>query len=249
MADQPFRQEPRSYKINVMRRGTRFWERLPNSVYQQTARGAMTHEGPVECASRTCRRDGRLTCLRHCSSGERRQAIVRYFAAHIFNRTVGFTTLANAAQAPSETAVSTFKYKSLRETLRIEAIFSRPILEWERTSARFYSMIYEALAAKIPVNVGDFSVQPGTILSEVRARYGIYGGATSVTLHANKIVFDFPSLIPSDMPIVREVLSSVHDAFPKAFPELDYKTMEVQSYEHLARIIHGGVGFWEVSGD
>jgi hypothetical protein len=137
--------------------------------------------------------------------------------------------------------VSTFKYKSLRETLRIEAIFSRPILEWEQTSARFYSMIYDALAAKIPLNVGDFSVQPATILSEVRAKYSIYGGATSVTLHANKIVFDFPNLIPSDFPIVREVVSSIHDVFPKAFPELDYKTMEVQSFEHLELLEDGAV--------
>jgi hypothetical protein len=137
--------------------------------------------------------------------------------------------------------VSTFKYKSLQETLRIEAIFSRPILDWERTSARFYSMVYDALATKIPVNVGDFSMQPAMTLGEVRARYSIYGGATSVTLHANKIVFDFPNLIPSDFPIVREVIFSIHDAFPKAFPDLDYKTIEMLSYEHVELLEDGAV--------
>lgn len=72
-----------------------------------------------------------------------------------------------------------------------------------------------------------------------RAKYSIYGA--SVALHANKLVFDFPSLIPSDLSIVREVLSSIHDTFPKAFPELDYKTMEVAFFGHLELLEDGAV--------
>src|SRR5262249_5019189 len=52
-------------------------------------------------------------------------------------------------------------------------------------------------------------------------------------LHADRLVFDFPNLAPTDLPIVRQILVAVHDAFPKAFLELDYERAEVQSYEHL----------------
>jgi hypothetical protein len=72
-----------------------------------------------------------------------------------------------------------------------------------------------------------------TVLSDARARYNIYGGATSVALHADKLVFDFPNVIPSDYPTVRNVMMSIHDAFPDAFPELQYHRLDVQCLEHV----------------
>src|SRR5262245_44039399 len=94
-------------------------------------------------------------------------------------------------------------------------------------------MIYQALTNKIRINPSDFSVASSFNLGEVRARYAVYGGNTSVSLQSDKLVLDFPNLLQSDLPIVADIMHSVHDAFPKAFSDVPYNRIEVLAYEHL----------------
>jgi hypothetical protein len=94
-------------------------------------------------------------------------------------------------------------------------------------------MIYDCLAGKIQVNASDFSVRGGNTLTEVQAKYNVFGGLTSVTMHPDRLAFDFPNLVPSDFPVVRQIIEAAHDAFPKVFAELDYERADIQSYEHL----------------
>ena len=126
-----------------------------------------------------------------------------------------------------------FKYRTLRASARIEVLFSRPILDWTGVPGRFNVMVYDALSGKVVVNAAELAVYGSAVLGEVYAKYSIYGGATSVALYADKLAFDFPNLVPSDYTVVAQVVSSIHDGFPIAFPELSYSRMSVNSYEHV----------------
>jgi hypothetical protein len=123
--------------------------------------------------------------------------------------------------------------------MRVDVLFTRPILVWEQVPGRFFSMVYDALLGKIAVNPGDFSVNPSTVLSDARAKYNIYGGTTSVALQSDKLIFDFPNIIPSDYSVARNIMMSIHDALPNSFPELQYDRLEVQSLEHLELLDEG----------
>jgi hypothetical protein len=102
-------------------------------------------------------------------------------------------------------------------------------------------MIYDTLSSKLPVDPSHFSGQSANALSDVRAKYNIFGGPTSISLQSDKLVFDLPNLIPNDFPIVRDIIPSVHDALPTAFPELDYQRVEVNTYDHVELVEQGAV--------
>jgi hypothetical protein len=124
--------------------------------------------------------------------------------------------------------------KSVWRSLNVSLGLVRPVLdEWHRVPGRFFTMIYDTLAGVVPVNSREFSVISANQLSEVRARYAIYGGASSVSITPDALMFDFPGLLPGDGPIVQQILARLHDAFLTAFPELRCETTNVQSSEHL----------------
>jgi hypothetical protein len=135
----------------------------------------------------------------------------------------------------------TFKFRPLRISIRVELPFTRPILAWEEVPGRFFSLVYDALFGKILVNPSDFSINPTVVLSDARAKYNIYGGASSVVLRSDKLGFDFPNVTPSDLQTVRDIMMSIHDLLPKTFPELQYNRVEVQSLEHLELLEAEGV--------
>jgi hypothetical protein len=141
--------------------------------------------------------------------------------------------------------VSTFKFNLVRRSIRVEASLIRPVLDWSHVPARFFSMVYDALSKKVAVNPSDFSVNVSTVLNEAQARYNLFAGPASVVLRSDKLIFDFPIVIPSDYPIVRDVMSSIHDAFPNAFPELTSGRIDVQSAEHLELLEHGVDQFFD----
>jgi hypothetical protein len=125
-------------------------------------------------------------------------------------------------------------YETLRTNFHCQLPFKRPVLEFTTVPSRFFSMIFDCLDGKIPVNAAEFSAaRAGISLSEVHWKYNVYGGPASVTLHLDRLAFDFPILAPSDIHVVRQILEAVHDSFPMAFPELYYERVEIQAFEHL----------------
>jgi hypothetical protein len=137
--------------------------------------------------------------------------------------------------------MAVYKFKPLRSSIRADALFTRPILEWEHVSTRFFVMVRDALAGKTNPSVAEFSVEPAAVLAQVRARYRLFGGATSIVIQPDRLVFDFPNLVPVDYPIVSDVIAAIHDAFPKAFPEVKYERVETQSLEHLDLVEIGAI--------
>jgi hypothetical protein len=124
--------------------------------------------------------------------------------------------------------------KPVSSTLHVSLVLKHPILNgWTSVPGQFFRMIYDALEGVLPVKSNEFSLAPSTQLGDVKAKYAIYGGASTVTLSPDALLLDFPRLLPADTPIVQQILVAVHDAFPKAFPKLSYSTIEVRSFEHL----------------
>jgi hypothetical protein len=116
----------------------------------------------------------------------------------------------------------------------IQLIFDRPIFEWTGVMQKFFDMIYRSVGTKIPVGVNEFHTYavPGKV-SDIYARYNVYGGPSSFSLFADKLLIDFPSLVPTDTVLVGELLKTVHDGFAAEFPKISYSRVELQSSQHL----------------
>jgi hypothetical protein len=98
---------------------------------------------------------------------------------------------------------------------------------------KYFEMIFKSVGAKIPVQVSQLSISTSTKVSDTYARYNVYGGVSSITLFPDKLVFDFPQLLPPDIPLVRDLLRTVHDGFATEFSQVCYARVEIQTAEHL----------------
>lgn len=126
------------------------------------------------------------------------------------------------------------KYRFLRGNIRYELFFKAPMLDLSNIGSGFFRMVFELLPkADVKVNVGEFSIRNSSIFSENQARYSIYGGNSSVSMQADRLIFDFPGVVEADLPIMWGVIKAIHDAFPSVFPDLDYDRLESNSGSHL----------------
>lgn len=134
------------------------------------------------------------------------------------------------------------KVKPLRESSRASFYFIRPIFDWREVFPRFFKMVYECLGSQIRVQVSDFTgaAAPAS-MADVRARWAVYGGQSSVTLNADRLEFDFPALFPNDLQLVWHILRTFHDVFPTYFSDCQYDRIESVSNEHLAMPTDPGV--------
>ena len=124
--------------------------------------------------------------------------------------------------------------KSVWNGANVSLAFRRPLFgDWSSIPTHFFTMIYDALAEVVPITSKEFTLLGANQLSEVRAKYAIFGGTSSVTISPDALVFDFPGLFPKDTPLVQQILSRIHDALPVSFPDLRYEQIDVQSFEHL----------------
>lgn len=126
------------------------------------------------------------------------------------------------------------KVKVVWSNFNVSLGFSRLLFgDWHTIPTRFFEMVYSALSDTIPVKSNEFSVMPANQLSEVRARYSIYGGRSAVTISPDAILFEFPSIVAGEVPIAEQISGRLHDAFTQAFPEVGYATASFQIYQHL----------------
>jgi hypothetical protein len=125
------------------------------------------------------------------------------------------------------------KLQPLRFMQNIQLIFDRPIFDWTGLMQKFFDMVFRSVGARIPVVVNEFSTYAPGRVSEMYARYNVYGGPSSVSLFADKLSFDFPNLLPTDIPLVRELLKIVHDGFTAEFTQVSYSRVDMQGGSHL----------------
>jgi hypothetical protein len=124
----------------------------------------------------------------------------------------------------------------LRPLLFVEnyqLVFDRPIFDWTGVMQNFFDLIFKRVGARIPVKVNEFSTYAPGKLSEMNARYNVYGGPSSVSLFPDKLTIDFPHLAPADIPLVGELLKIIHDGFAAEFKQVCYSRVEIQDGAHM----------------
>jgi hypothetical protein len=125
------------------------------------------------------------------------------------------------------------KLRPLRFIQNFQLAFDQPIFDWTGVMQSFFDMIFKQVGARIPVTVNEFSTFASGKLSEMYARYSVYGGPSSVSLFADKLTIDFPNLLPGDIPLVGQLLKIVHDGFAAEFKQVFYSRVDMQSGSHL----------------
>src|SRR6516165_319271 len=112
-----------------------------------------------------------------------------------------------------------FRVKLNRGNLSVSLPFVRPLMQQPQTLApTFFELIYGALVPDYPVTVAELSAGAGNKLNDIFARFNLYGGPNATTLYTDRLAFDFVNLIPTDYPIVYDLMRRVHDAVPSVFP-------------------------------
>jgi hypothetical protein len=114
-----------------------------------------------------------------------------------------------------------------------QLVFDRPLFDWTGVAQNFFDLIFKRVGARIPVNVGEFSTYAPGKLSEMNARYNVYGGPSSVSLFPDRLRLDFPNLLPADIPLVGELLKIVHDSFAAEFKQVTYSHVDIQTGAHM----------------
>jgi len=138
------------------------------------------------------------------------------------------------ARARKCCSVTLAKYKFLRGNARYDLPFGRPILDFRELLNNFFAMVLDAVPkVDVVVNANEFSVRQSNVLGENQARYSIYGGGTSVSMQVDRLTFDFPGIVTTDLPVVWKIIKAIHDALPTSFPDIAYDRIETNSGVHL----------------
>lgn len=133
-----------------------------------------------------------------------------------------------------------FKVRQQQASALLNIVFSPPFFSWNGVEARFFQMVHDALQPLIMVKPEDFAIAPATNLGEVSARYSIFGGASTVSLFANRLTMNFPKLSREDTPLIQSIVGALDTGFTERFQEQQYNTMQVVSAEHATIDCAGG---------
>jgi hypothetical protein len=136
---------------------------------------------------------------------------------------------------------ASFRIKPLRQSFSVRFMFARPILSWEGVGKRFMTALYDSISPKIPIQPNEILMNNGPALSDIWIKYSIYGGASSITLSADRVTLDFPSITSADLPIALDILRTGHDTLPKTLHEQGCDRIEAQTVEHLDLITPGDI--------
>ena len=128
-----------------------------------------------------------------------------------------------------------------RESVRLDISIDPPIFDWNRGPSKFFAMLHGTLGPELNVEPGNFTVVPANNLGEVVARYNVFGGNSSVSLHAAKLSMDFPTLLPQEGTLVQDILSKVDRGFRNAFSGHRYATIQVMRSVHAEFLQDGAV--------
>ena len=115
----------------------------------------------------------------------------------------------------------------------VRIAFARPLFHWQDAPRQFFEAMYDTLSPMVAVNVADFSVRVSSSLSEVAARYDLFGGPSAVILTAQNLSLEFPDLVLSDYGLAARIAESVEQRLRSDFPECGRSWMRLTLNEHL----------------
>lgn len=128
--------------------------------------------------------------------------------------------------------MATFRLHS--SFIRAGAAFKVPILDWTaEVPSRFFRSIYEALGELTYIQPSDFFAPAGVSLGDCSAALHIFGGNSTLTLKANGVIADFPSITPDRIEFVNSVIFQGYEALRTEFSELEVGTIEANAGHHI----------------
>ena len=125
------------------------------------------------------------------------------------------------------------KVKSLRNTILVHFKFRRPIFEWQGVPGQFFDSLYRTLTPRFVVNAADFSTHWGASLNDMQAKYAIFGGASHVTLAADRLMVEFWNIAPGENKLALEIMQLVDKAMSSSLPETEINSISLRSSEHV----------------
>ena len=118
--------------------------------------------------------------------------------------------------------------------LRAGAVFKVPILSWTaEVPSRFFRALYGALNEMLYIQPSDFVAPAGVSLGDCSAALRIFGGNNTLTLKANGIIAEFPSISPDRIEFADAVIFQGYQALRTEFGELEIGSIEANAGHHL----------------
>ena len=126
--------------------------------------------------------------------------------------------------------------------IRAGAVFKEPILSWtSEVPTRFFRAIYGALNDILYIQPSDFIAPGGLSLGDCSAALRVLGSNSTLTLRANGVIAEFPSITPDKIPFVNSVIFQGYQALITEFSELDVRSIESNAGHHLKIVGDGSV--------
>ena len=122
--------------------------------------------------------------------------------------------------------------QSANSSIFVNAAFSPPLFEWKGVPAQFFEMVHSALTPNLAISPRDFSVHIGNSLDDVLAKFNIFGGASAVTLSAERLSIEFPNVSSKEYEFVLHLMSQIDASFSIKFPDRKRTTLQITSFEH-----------------
>lgn len=111
--------------------------------------------------------------------------------------------------------------------------FSPPIFQWQEVPGRFFEMVHSALGPElIDKNLRNFIVEPANSLGDAVAKFFIFGGPSSVTLAADKLSVELPTIFQNDTELVVKIVEGMYSGFHDKFSECRCSRVRITMYDH-----------------
>ncbi len=118
--------------------------------------------------------------------------------------------------------------------IRAGAVFEVPLLSWTaEVPSRFFRALYGALNEMLYIQPSDFVAPAGVSLGDCSAALRIFGGNSTLTLKANGIFAEFPSISPDRIEFADAVIFQGYQALKTEFGELEIGSIEANVGRHL----------------
>ncbi len=125
-------------------------------------------------------------------------------------------------------------YRLHSSFVRAGAVFKIPILSWTaEVPSRFFQAVYGALSEMLYIQPSDFVATAGLSLGDCSAALRIFGGNSTLTLKANGIFAEFPSISPDRIEFADAVIFQGYQALRTEFSELEVGSIEANAGRHL----------------
>jgi hypothetical protein len=118
--------------------------------------------------------------------------------------------------------------------IRAAAVFSKPIFFWSpEIASRFFRALYVSLNDTLYIQPTDLIALGGQSLADCSASLRVFGGSSTLTLKANGLIAEFPTISAERLQFTNQVILRGYSAIREEFKELEIASVESNVGHHL----------------